>query len=137
MLSSDGRNYLLSAYEDMGFDYEWAQEDLDDWVDYINRLPEQLKLYRVIIVNDEGDIDRVQPGSHYSMNKENLIRSHMLDSIKGSSLGGDPYLLTVKASKDNVDVMETLHNNILYPHEEEVTLFDKGEGTEIIDIKKL
>jgi hypothetical protein len=137
MLSSNDRNYLLSAYEDMGYEYEWAQEDLDELVRFINRLPKRVKLYRVILVDEEGQIDREKPGSHYSMDKENLLGSHMLDSVKSSSLGNEAYLITVKADKGSIDIMETLHNNILYPHEKEITLYDKGKGAEIIDIEKL
>jgi len=36
-----------------------------------------------------------------------------------------------------VNVMETLSNNILYPHEEEITLKNKGMGVEIINIEEL
>jgi hypothetical protein len=43
----------------------------------------------------------------------------------------------VSAEKLMVDVMETLSNNILYPHEEEITLKNKGVGVKIINVEEL
>jgi len=33
--------------------------------------------------------------------------------------------------------MDTLNNNILYPHEKEITLKDKGRGAQYLDIEKI
>ena len=35
-----------------------------------------------------------------------------------------------------IDVMETLSNNILYPHEEEITLKNYGIGAVVLDTKE-
>jgi hypothetical protein len=45
--------------------------------------------------------------------------------------------LTVEVDKTKMDVLQTLSNNILYPHEEEITLKNKGKGAQIINIEEL
>jgi hypothetical protein len=45
--------------------------------------------------------------------------------------------MTVRANKELIDVNSTIHNNILYPNENEVTLKNRGKGVEILSIKKL
>jgi hypothetical protein len=51
---------------------------------------------------------------------------------------GDKYfIMTVIANKELIDVNSTIHNNILYPNENEVTLKNRGKGVEILSIKKL
>ena len=52
-------------------------------------------------------------------------------------IGGDPVLLTVKIKKDQIDIFNTLHNNIMYPHEQEITLKNKGKGSELIDVSQI
>jgi len=49
-------------------------------------------------------------------------------------MGENALLLTVKIKKDQIDIFNTLHNNILYPHEQEITLKDKGKGSQLIDL---
>ena len=50
---------------------------------------------------------------------------------------GETVLVTVRADKKQIDIVETLSNNILYPNEMEITLKDKGTGVTIIDIEKI
>jgi hypothetical protein len=112
---------------------EDAKSELEDIVSYVKELPEELKLYRILSVDSKEDINKEELGSHYSTDKKNLLSSH--DYVTGS--GEEYYLVTVKAKKSMVDVMETLENNILYPNEKEITLKNKGKGVEIISTKKI
>jgi hypothetical protein len=131
-------NSLLSNYEYMGYDEEYAKEDLIDLVSYLNKLPSTLKLYRIICADDINEIDRISVGSHYSPNKNNLLRDHYEGgSIHSHCFGVKVFLLTVEVDKTKMDVLQTLSNNILYPHEEEITLKNKGKGAQIINIEEL
>jgi hypothetical protein len=131
-------NSLLSNYEYMGYDEEYAKEDLIDLVSYLNKLPSTLKLYRIICADDISEIDRVTVGSHYSPNKTNLVRNHYdRGSIQSHCFGDKVFLLTVEVDKTKMDVLETLSNNILFPNEEEITLKNKGKGVQIINIEEL
>ena len=124
---------LISLLKTMDITGEDAKSELEDIVSYVKELPEELKLYRRLSVDSKEDINKEELGSHYSTDKKNLLSSH--DYVTGS--GEEYYLVTVKAKKSMVDVMETLENNILYPNEKEITLKNKGKGVEIISTKKI
>jgi hypothetical protein len=124
---------LMSLLKTMDITGEDAKSELEDIVSYVKELPEELKLYRILSVDSKEDINKEELGSHYSTDRKNLLSSH--DYVTGS--GEEYYLVTVKAKKSMVDVMETLENNILYPNEKEITLKNKGKGVEIISTKKI
>ena len=128
----------MKDYEYMGYDREYAVEELIDLVSYLNNLKSPLILYRIICSDSEEEINLSKVGSHYSLNKNNLKNNHYSKgSIAGDCRGEKVFLLTVSAEKLMVDVMETLSNNILYPHEEEITLKNKGVGVKIINVEEL
>jgi hypothetical protein len=137
-LTKNDINKLMKDYEYMGYDREYAVEELIDLVSYLNNLKSPLILYRIICSDSEEEINLSKVGSHYSLNKNNLKNNHYRKgSIAGDCRGEKVFLLTVSAEKLMVDVMETLSNNILYPHEEEITLKNKGLGSKIINIEEL
>jgi mRNA-degrading endonuclease RelE of RelBE toxin-antitoxin system len=128
-------SYVIgSAIEDS---YELSEEFDDNSIknsvkSELDKLPENITLYRVLYVKNEGDINKKQPGSHYVMKKRDLERSHYQKSHVG---GGEPLLITVKANKSMIDREETIKNRINYPHENEITLKNKGLGAKIIKIE--
>ena len=137
-LTKNDINKLMKDYEYMGYDREYAVEELIDLVSYLNNLKSPLILYRIICSDSEEEINLSKVGSHYSLNKNNLKNNHYRKgSIAGDCRGEKVFLLTVSAEKLMVDVMETLSNNILYPHEEEITLKNKGAGVKIISVEEL
>jgi hypothetical protein len=131
--------YLISLYEDSGIiDRDYALEELQSLVSHLNGLNNSLKLYRIICADSEEDIDGVNIGSHYTLNRRNLIKNHYdRGSIQSHCYGDRIFLLTVESTKSNIDVMETLSNNILFPIEEEITLKNKGKGSVILSIEEL
>lgn len=127
------RKKLLSHFETMGIHKDEAEEQLDELIDNLKKLPDPIKLYRVLMVDDEGKINTDELGSHYSTNKRDLLQSHSY--LTGS--GERYYLVTVKSPKKLIDIEETLVNNILYPNENEITLKKKGRGVELISIREI
>jgi hypothetical protein len=118
---------------DMGIDKSDAEKELEYYLEKVKNLPDELTLYRVLNVDKKEDINKEQLGSHYSDKKKDLMSSHYFVD------GGEEnyFLVTVKAKKSMVDIMATLENNILYPNENEVTLKNKGNGVDIISIRKI
>jgi len=116
---------------------DFSQEEAKDEVKYLHQwfksLPEELKLYRIILADNKNDINFKQPGSHYSTNKRDLMNSHYFTT----GVGSKTFLLTVLADKSLVDKEETFNNRVLYPNENEITLKSKGKGVKIINIKEL
>lgn len=135
IISETKINKKLLMHDLMIMDYnqEDAEEELNNLIGWFKSLPNTLELYRIIYVDNETDINVKQPGSHYSVNKDELLSSHTYSSGHGDL----KYLVTVSASKSLVDVQDTLSNNILYPNELEVTLKNKGKGAKVISLTLL
>ena len=137
-LTGDEHKSLLQSFGDMGTPPEIASEELGELITWVKDLPEELFLYRVLYLDDGNQINYDELGSHYSQDRTDLINNHYnRGSIYGHRQGEETYLITVKVPKSEVDVMETLNNNILYPHEKEITLKDKGRGAKYLDIEKI
>jgi hypothetical protein len=136
-LSDKDKRLFYQAYQEMGMGEEWYENNLLDILEWLNGLPEETILYRLLYVDDDEKIDKEFLGDHYTPNKKELLYNHY---NKGSIYGGNegqPILVKVKINKEQIDIFNTIHNNIYYPHEEEITLKNKGKNVKIIDITKL
>tara|TARA_Y100000401_G_C8325421_1_gene227918 strand:- start:4722 stop:5171 length:450 start_codon:yes stop_codon:yes gene_type:complete len=136
-LTGDELTQLSNAYEEMGLDNEWGMEDLNRLLEWLNTLPETITLYRLLYLHEGEEIDTESLGDHYSPNKKELLYNHYNKGSIYSDAGDKVVLITVGVNKDQIDIFNTLHNNIYYPHEQEITLQNKGKGTTLIDIKSL
>ena len=132
-LSEDNTDNLLGYLYEMGFDNDDALYQLNDITDFYDNLPETLTLYRVVFAGSKDEIDTQYPGSHFAMDKKDLLDSHYT-SLRDSSYGDNCYVIKVKAQKQLIDSYESIKNNILYPNEQEVTLKNKGFGVDVIEI---
>ena len=132
-LSEDNTDNLLGCLYEMGFDNDEAMYELNNITDYYDNLPENLTLYRIIFAGSKDEIDVQYPGSHYSMNKKDLLKNHY-GSLRDSSYGDKCFIIQVKVQKQLIDSYESIKNNILYPNEQEITLKNKGFGAKVIEI---
>lgn len=127
------RQLMINYLRSMDYDKEDALERLKELLYWVKTLPSHLTLYRLILVDDISEIDRELLGSHYSLDKENLLDSHSY--LTGA--GEKKFLVKVKATRDMIDLNQTLANNILYPNEQEITLKNQGKGVKILGIKEI
>jgi len=97
----------------------------------LNTLPEVITLYRILVADSVESIDTRLPGSHYSMDKKNLLRNHSF--LKNNKY----FLMTVEVPKKLIDMGATIQNNIDFPTEKEITLKNKGKGSRIVSIEPL
>jgi len=128
-VSDDYKKHL----ETMGITGKEAKEEIKRLKEYYKNLPDEVTLYRIVMVDDKNDIDYEHPGSHYSSSRKDLINNYSFTT--GSGKNG--YMMTVKASKKHIDVPESISNNILYPNENEITLKNQGKGVKIIKVTKI
>jgi hypothetical protein len=135
-LTADNTDNLLGCLYEMGFDNDDALCELNNLTDYYDNLPENLTLYRILFAGSKNEIDTQYPGSHYSMNKKDLLDNHY-GSLRDSSYGDKCFIIQVKVQKQLIDSYESIKNNILYPNEQEITLNNKGFGAEIIKITQI
>jgi hypothetical protein len=135
-LSEDNTDNLLGYLYEMGFDNDDAIYQLNEITNFYDNLPETLTLYRVVFAGSKDEIDTQYLGSHYAMNKKDLLDSHYT-SLRDSSYGDNCYVIKVKAQKQLIDSYESIKNNILYPNEQEITLKNKGFGVDVIEIMQV
>lgn len=125
--------YIELLVRDMDYNKSEAEEVLEDIINNIKKLPNEIKLYRIIRVDNKEDIDLKNPGSHYSKSKSDLLSSHSF----ADGVGDNAYLITILSPKKLIDIEQTIFNNVLYPNENEITLKNKGKGVKIISVKKI
>lgn len=136
-LSQEEKNTFKEAYRQMGLDEEWAEYDFAELLKWLEELPQTIILYRLLYLHEGDKINKEELGDHYSENKKALLDNHHHKGSIYSEAGDNAVLLTVEIDKEQIDIFNTLYNNILYPHEEEITLKNKGKGTTLIDIKEI
>jgi len=131
-------SFISNALESGYHDEDVAIDDLKDLIEYYNKLPDILKLYRLVFLKSKKDLNRLELGSHYVIDKNILINSHydkmLYDYNKYDE--ATPYIITVEVSKSKIDFDETINNNLAYPNEAEITLKNKGKGSKIIELIK-
>lgn len=125
--------YLTLLTREMDLNKDEAKEVLNDIISNVKNLPDEIKLFRIIRVDNKDEINIEELGDHYSTNKKDLLSNHSF----ADGYGDQSYIITVLAPKTLVDVEQTIYNNVLYPHENEITLKNKGNGVKIISIKKI
>ena len=135
-LTEDNTDNLLGCLYEMGFDNDEAMYELNNITDFYDNLPETLTLYRILFAGSKDEIDVQYPGSHYSMNKKDLLKNHY-GSLRNSSYGDKCFMIKVKVQKQLIDTYESIKNNILYPNEQEITLKNKGFGAKLIEITQI
>jgi hypothetical protein len=134
-LSNTQTKQLLKDICTMGY-LEDDQEVLNNLISWYNKLPQRVKIYRLIFVDDQSMINTNRIGSHFSYNKKNLIDSHY-ETLNQATYGEHGFLITAFVDKEDIDTFETLKNNILFPNEMEITVKNKGKNVEIKSIKKI
>jgi hypothetical protein len=127
------KSYIEMLVNNIGYDVESAKDILKSIKSEIKSLPDKVKLYRIISVDSKKDINLLEPGSHYSRNKQDLITNYSFTTGYGDKF----FLITAMSPKELIDVNRTIENNILYPNEVEVTLKNKGRGVDIISVIQL
>jgi len=126
-------DYVDIYINNMNDNIDEAVERVLEIKNHLKGLPNKVKLYRIVVVDGVEEIDLIEPGSHYTLSREQLIGSYNI--LTG--VGMEYYLLTVLADRELIDVDSTIINNILYPNEEEITLKNKGKGSKVVKIERV
>lgn len=117
----------------MDYREEDAKDELENMIEWLNSLPNELKLYRIVYVDSEDDIDLERPGAHYAMDKKELLSSHSwLDGY-----GDKKFLITVIAKKSMIKKSTTLMVRAIYPNENEILLKNNGKGVKVVSVVEI
>lgn len=126
---TDGEKQELVS-QAQGFNsQEDAEKELNDILntDYpygYKNIPDEMTLYRIIFIGDESGINEDELGRHWVMDKD-LIDNDFIKKIRETSDAvGEPHIIKGIFDAKGVDWKETLHNNMQFPREYEVTAGD-------------
>ena len=72
-LSLEDRELMYDAYKQMGLNEEWAIEDLESLLEWLNGYPETIILYRLLYLHDGDEINKEELGDHYTTDKKELL----------------------------------------------------------------
>ena len=99
-----------------------------------SEIPDEIELMKIVYLKSEKDLDKEKLSVHYFANPEDI--ENIRSKLNGDDHEGELYLITVKTNKQNIDVEQTLRNNLLYQFEYETTLKPKSD-VKIIKIERL
>lgn len=126
---------LLSFIEDVGHEgfnsIEDAYEDLCDKLIEWKKLPKTFTIYRVVGVCNPEEIKKPY-GEHWTLYKD-FIDGDFLLSI-GIDVWEDdviPYVIEAQVSINDVDILQTIIQNLNYPQENEINVLNKGINIQI------
>jgi hypothetical protein len=124
---------LISTLKSMDFTQKEAENEVEYYLKWVKNIPKTQKGYRILVVNDKKDINLDEIGSHFSKNRTELLSNHSFCTGCGEKY----YLITAEIPKNEVDIEETIKNNILYPNEMEITVKNKGKNVKILKIQEI
>lgn len=132
-MTNINKQRLLNNLMEMDYSSTRAKSKLSKMEAWFNSLPQTIILFRVLHVKSENSINKSQIGSHFGANKQTLIDSRLFVDSGNQKM----FLVTVKVDKSEIDVEETFSNRILFPHENEITIKDKGKNCKIVRVEEI
>jgi len=127
------KTLISTNLKSMDFSQKEAENEVEYYLKWAKNLPKTQKGYRILVVNDKKDINLDEIGSHFSKNRTELLSNHSFCTGCGEKY----YLITAEIPKNEVDIEETIKNNILYPNEMEITVKNKGKNVKILKIQEI
>jgi hypothetical protein len=119
-------------------DEEDAFEDFKDKIEEWRNFQNPVKLYRIVGVKDKKLIRKDELGEHWTPYKWNLD-GDMLMSI-GYELWDDetkPFVVEALVSLSEIDIIQTIIQNLSFPNEHEINLKNKGKNIKFVKSYKL
>jgi len=117
---------------------EDAFEDLKEKVEFYQKMSNPVVLYRAIGVKDKKMIKTDELGEHYTPYKWNINGDTLL-SIGYENWDEDtkPYVMEVSVPHSEIDIIQTIIQNLSFPNEHEINLKNNGKGAKFIKSYKL
>jgi hypothetical protein len=122
------------GYNDEDDAFEDFKEKIETW----KKFPNPVKLYRVVGVKNKKLIKTDSLGEHWTPYEWNLD-GDMLMSI-GYELWDDetkPYVIEGIVPHSEIDIIQTIIQNLSFPNEHEINLKNKGKGVSFVKTYKM
>jgi len=119
-------------------DEDEAFNELKERIDFYKTLPNPSIMYRVVGVKDSKLIKIDDIGEHVTPYKW-AIDTDMLLGIGSENWEDDtiPYIMELSVPLSEINIIQTIIQNLTYPNEHEINLKNKGNGTKFIKAYKL
>lgn len=109
-----------------------------DFPNGLKNIPNEVILYRVVLIEDGEIINEEEVGEHFISSPE-FIDIGFLEKIGVMDSWSEDsrlWLLKCTTNKENVDIERTIGNRLLYPRENEFTIFNNRK-IKVIDKKEI
>lgn len=126
-LTKDRIKKITTFLKERGFENEEIRFGLKQTIDRFSKLPDRFKIYRLLKVNSQNQIDGNKLGAHWTLEKQNLIDNHYTSKEK--------CIISAWATEDRIILERTIELNVEYPNEMEILINNDGAGLEVIDIE--
>jgi hypothetical protein len=118
-------------------DEEEAIYDLEDKIKEWNKLNDPCILYRIVSSETIENINKEEPGEHWTMYDWNLD-GDLINSIEDDTWEDNPlFVIEAKVPLSEIDIKQTIIQNLSFPNEHEINVKDNGRNVEIIKIYEL
>jgi hypothetical protein len=119
-------------------DEEDAFEDLKEKIEFYQQMPNPVILYRVIGVKDKKMLKTDELGEHYTPYKWNINGDTLLSiGYENWDEETKPYVMEVSVPHTEIDIIQTIIQNLSFPNEHEINLKNKGNGAKFVKAYKL
>lgn len=138
-LSDDKISDILSYFGHEGFnDYDDALEYLQDKIEFLRAMPDPIILYRIVGVKNKKLIDKSNLGQHFTPFKW-ALDGDMLLSIGVENWDDDvnPYVVEAIVPHSEIDVVQTLIQNLSFPSEHEINIKNNARGVKVVGATKM
>ena len=95
----------------------------------LKNLPKKFKIYRIVVLNNPSELDTDKLGTHWTLNKKNLLESYNITEDKKYCL------ITARITEDRVILRKTFELNAEYPNEMEISVDNDGRNLDIISVE--
>ncbi len=138
-IDDDDINEFISYFGWEGFnDEDDAFEDLKEKIEFYKKLPNPSIMYRAVGVKNKKIIDTDNIGEHVTPYKW-AIDGDMLLMIGSENWDNDviPYIMELSVPLSEIDIIQTIIQNLSFPNEHEINLKNKGKGVKFVKAYKL
>jgi hypothetical protein len=138
-LDDDKISKCIDFFGCEGFgDRDEAFKELKEMVEFYKKLPNPSIMYRVVGVKNYKMIDIENIGEHVTPHKW-AIDGDMLLMIGSENWDNDtiPYIIELSVPLSEIDIIQTIIQNLSFPNEHEINLKNKGRGVEFKRAYKL
>lgn len=121
------------GYNDEEDAFEDFQEKVKDW----KKMPNPIRLYRVIGAENEKAINTDELGEHWTNESWNLDGDMLLHIGSEMWEDVDAYVVEALVPLKEINIIQTILQNLSFPREFEINLKDKGKNIKVDKIYNL